>query len=66
MPSPRSEWWLSSRAMTVWVLTAAYGELPPLVLSTAPVARWAVGKPLRVLISWMERQGGLQVKELSP
>lgn len=45
---------MSSRSLTISVSVSREG----IVLETAPIARWAIGKHVNRLRDWMERQGG--------
>lgn len=47
-----AEWWLSSRRMTIWAR-----DRGGIVVATAPIARWAVGKPLAALVGWVRGMG---------
>lgn len=48
-----SEWWLSSRRMTVVV-----EERDGIVVDAAPIVRKFIGQPLENLTRWMRQQGG--------
>ena len=56
-----TDWWLSSRSMTVCVtVEGGYITRGPAIV------RRFVGQPLGNLTGWLVRQGGLIVKEMPP
>lgn len=58
--STMKDYWVSSLKMTVGVqCDDAYR-----IISAAPIVRKFIGQPIQNLINWMDRQGGLIVKEL--
>lgn len=50
------EWWLSSKRMTIGVVTDQQG----VIVETAPIARKFVGQRLSNLVRWMKKQGGFR------
>lgn len=57
----KSTHWLSSNYMTVGV---AVDPDTGKIIDAAPIVRKFVGQPLRNLINWMSRQGGLRIVEM--
>lgn len=53
-------WWISSNKMTVGVVTTE--DL--IITQAAPIVRKFTGQYLGDLLRWMEKQGGLQYKEI--
>ena len=60
-------YWLSSQAMTIEVTTEDRGyNNQRTVVSAPPIAKKFEGQSLGNLVRWMMKQGGFQMKELSP
>lgn len=57
----QTAYWLSSRRLTVLACVR-----DGILVETAPVTRWALGKPIERLVNWMKAQQGFEWAVLSP
>ena len=54
-------YWLSSNKMTIFAKVDKHW----IVIDTAPIASWSIGKCFYRLREWMESQGGFRMEWLS-